>query len=171
MALGTVRQYLAPEEAVFAATAFPAYKVYPGTNFPVSGLAFDGAGSTIERAYWKFEPTNYGSGNITCDVIFYNDLSTAGACVWEACLAAITPDTDSQDVETKTFATAQTVTKSHPGTTAQRLQKATITISSLDSIAAGDEVWLRVSRLQTDAGDTSTADMILTSVRLSYSDT
>lgn len=169
--MATVRQYLSPEEAAFAATAFPAYKVNAGTNFPVTGLAFDGAGSTIERAYWKFEPMSYGSGNITCDIIFYNDLSTAGACVWEVCLAAISPDTDTQDVETKSFATAQTVTKSHPGTTAQRLQRATISISNLDSIAAGDEVWLRVSRLQTDAGDTSTADMILTSVRLSYSDT
>lgn len=169
--MGTVRQYLAPEEAQFASTAFPQFVRTQGTNYPVSGLAYDGAGSTIERAYWKFEPVAYGSGNITCDVIFYNDSSTAGACVWEAALAAITPETDTQDVETKAFATAQQVTKSHPGTTVQRLQRATITISNLDSVAAGDEAWLRISRLQTDGGDTSTADVILTSVRLSYSDT
>lgn len=168
--MGTVRQYLAPEEAQFAASAFPAFVKNLGTNFPVSGLAYDGAGATAERAYWKFEPINYGSGNITCDIAFYNDSSTAGACVWEAALAAITPETDSQDVETKAFATAQQVTKSHPGTTAQRLQRATITITNLDSIAAGDEAWLRISRLPADAGDTSTADVILTSVRLSYSD-
>ena len=169
--MATVRLYLAPEEAQFMSTAFPAFKVNLGTNFPVSGLAYDGAGATAERAYWKFEPAGYGSGNLTCDIVFYNDSSTAGACVWEAALAAVTPETDSQDVETKAFATAQQVTKSHPGATAQRLQKATITISNLDSIAAGDEVWLRISRLQTDAADTSTADVILTSVRISYSDT
>jgi hypothetical protein len=167
--VATVKLYFAPEEAQFAASAFPAFKIFQGTNFPVSCLAYDG--TSTERAYWKFDPTNYGSGNITCDVYFYNDSSTAGACVWEAALAAITPETDSQDVETKSFATAQQVTKSHPGTVAQRLQKATITISNLDSVAAGDEVWLRISRLPADAGDTSTADMIVTSVRLSYSDT
>lgn len=169
--MATVRQYLAPEEAQFLSTAFPAFKVTPGTNFPVSGLAYDGAGATAERAYWKFEPISYGSGSITCDILFYNDSAAAGAAVWETALAAITPETDSQDVETKGFATAQQVTKTHPGTTAQRLQRATVTISNLDSIAAGDEAWLRISRLPADAGDTSTADMILTSVRLSYSDT
>ncbi|MFB4275752.1 hypothetical protein ACBJ59_10705 [Nonomuraea sp. MTCD27] len=169
--MATVRLYLTPEEAQLAATAFPQFKVNQGTNFPVSGLAYDGAGSSAERAYWKFEPAAYGSGNITCDIVFYNDSSTAGACVWEAALAAITPETDSQDVETKAFATAQQVTKTHPGTTAQRLQRATITITNLDAVAAGDEAWLRISRLPGDAGDTSTADVILTSVRLSYSDT
>ncbi|MFI6793659.1 hypothetical protein ACIBG4_40645 [Nonomuraea sp. NPDC050383] len=169
--MATVRLYLAPEEAAFASTAFPQYQRNAGTNFPVTGLAFDGAGTTAERAYWKFEPAAYGSGSITCDIIFYNDASTAGACVWEAALAAITPETDTQDVENKSFATAQQVTKAHPGTTAQRLQRATITISNLDSIAAGDEAWLRISRLPNDGADTSTADVILTSVRLSYSDT
>jgi hypothetical protein len=167
--MATVKLYLAPEEAQFAASAFPGFVKNAGTNFPVSGLAYDG--TTSERAYWKFEPASYGSGNITCDILFYNDSSTAGACVWEAALAAITPETDSQDVETKAFATAQQVTKSHPGSVAQRLQKATITISNLDSVAAGDEAWLRISRLPADAGDTSSADIILTSVRLSYSDT
>lgn len=167
--MGTVRLYLAPEEAQFASSSFAQFKVFQGTNFPVSALAFDG--SSTERAFWKFDASSYGSGSITCDVYFYNDSSTAGACVWEAALAAITPESDSQDVETKAFATAQQVTKSHPGTVAQRLQKASITISNVDSVTAGDECWLRISRLPGDAGDTSTADMILTSVRLSYSDT
>lgn len=170
--MGTSKQYLAPEEAQFdASSTVPQFKVNPGTNFPVSGLAFDGAGSTAERAYWKLEPVAYGSGNITCDIIWYADSGTTNAVVWETALAAITPDTDTTDVETKAFATAQTVTDTHLGTTAQRLHKATITISNLDSIAAGDEAWLRVSRLPGNAADTMTVDAILTSVRLAYSDT
>jgi hypothetical protein len=169
--MATVWQYFAPEEAQFAASGFPAFKLFAGTNFPVSGLAYDGAGTTAERAFWKFEPTNYGSGNLTCDLIWYADTGTANAVVWEAAIAAITPDADTQDVETKAFATATTVTDTHLGTTGQRLHKATITISNLDSIAAGDEVWLRISRLPGNAADTMTVDAILTSVRLSYSDT
>jgi hypothetical protein len=168
--VATVRQYLQPEEAQFLASAFPAFKVNLGTNFPVSGLAYDGAAT--ERAYWKFEPTNYGSGNLTCGIVWYADSGTTNAVVWEAALAAITPDTDTADVETKAFATASTVTDAHLGTTAQRLHLATITITNLDSIAAGDECWLRISRLPADAADTMTSiDAIVTSVRLSYSDT
>lgn len=169
--MATVALYLAPEEGGFAASAFPQFLKNLGTNFPVTGLAYDGAGSTAERAYWKFQPIAYGSGNITCDILWYADSGTTGAVVWEAALAAITPDVDTTDVETKAFATAQQVTDTHLGTTAQRLHKATITISNLDSVAAGDEAWLRVSRLPADAGDTMTVDAILTSVRLSYSDT
>lgn len=168
--MGTVRLYLEPEAGQFLSSSFPQFLRNPGTNFPVSGLAYDGAGAT-ERAYWKFEPVNYGSGDITCEIIWYADSGTTNAVVWEAALAAITPETDSQDVETKGFATVQTVTDSHLGTTAQRLHKATVTITNLDSVAAADECWLRISRLSADGSDTMTVDAIITSIRLSYSGT
>jgi hypothetical protein len=45
-----------------------------------------------------------------------------------------------------------------------------IAISNLDGLAARDEVWLRITRLVTDAADDLTGDAIVTSVRLSYSD-
>jgi hypothetical protein len=169
--MATIPLYLAPEEAAYLASAFPQFVRNQGTNYPVTGLAFDG--TTAERAYWKFNPALYGSGSITVDVLWYADSGTTGAVVWEAALAAITPNTDTTDIETKALATAAQVADSHLGTTAQRLHLATITLSgaSLDSVAVGDECWLRISRLPADAGDTMTAiDAILTSVRLSYSD-
>lgn len=169
--MGTVRQYLAPEEAVFGANAFPAYVRNLGTAFPVTGLAYDA--SSGEVAFWKFEPMAYGSGSITCDVIWYADTSTTSThgVTWRVALAAITPSVDTQNVETKAFATAQTGSTDLGSTNAQKLMKTTITISNLDSVAAGDEVWLSVERLVSDAGDDLTGDAILTSVRLSYSDT
>lgn len=169
--MGIVRQALAPEEAQFLAATFPQFLKINGTNFPVSGLAYDA--TTAENAYWKFQALAYGSGNITCEIIWYADTSTTSThgVAWQVALAAITPGTDTTNVETKAFATAHTASTDLGSTNAQKLMKTTITISNLDSVAADDECWLRVTRLVSDAADDLTGDAILTSVRLSYSDT
>lgn len=168
--MGTVRLYLAPEDAQLPSSAFAQFVRNQGTNFPVSGLAFDA--SSAENAYWKLDPASYGSGDITCDVIWYADTSTTSThgVAWQVAIAAITPSSDTTNVETKAFATAQTATTDLGSTDAQKLMKTTVTISNLDSIAAGDEVWLKVTRLVSDSADDLTGDAILTSVRLSYSD-
>jgi len=166
--VGTVRLYLAPEEAAFLAASFPQFVKNNGTSIPVTGLAFDAAAT--ENAFWKFEPINYGSGNVTCDVIWYADTATSGVVRWEAALAAITPGVDNQDVETKAMAAATAVNTTHLGGVGQRLHKTSITITNLDNVAAGDECWLRVTRLGDHAQDTMVGDAIVTSVRLSYSD-
>jgi hypothetical protein len=169
--MATVSQYLAPEEAAFGSSAFPQYIKTYGTNYPVTGLAFDA--TTAETAYWKFQPINYGSGNITCDCVWYADTSTTSThgVTWQAAIAAISPGVDLTNVETKAIATAQQASTDLGSTDAQKLIKTTITISNLDSIAAGDEVWLRIGRLPSDGSDDLTGDAILTSVRLAYSDT
>ena len=169
--MATARQYLQPEEAQSGATGLAQYKITQGLGLPVSGLAFDA--STTENAFWKFEPTSYGSGSITCDVIWYADTSTTSThgVTWQAALAAITPGVDTTNVESKILATTQQASTDLGSTDAQKLMKTTITISNLDSIAAGDEAWLRITRLVSDAGDDLTGDAILTSVRLAYSDT
>jgi hypothetical protein len=160
-----------PEEAVFMSTAFPQYVRNLGTNFPVTGLAFDG-GSADEDSFFKFVATNYGSGNLTLRIFWYADTATSGNVVWGARIAAITPDTDTQDVETKAFATAQTQQDTHLGTTGQRLHSVDLTISNLDSLANGDVVWLHFYRDASDTtNDTMTGDAIVVGLRLSYSDT
>jgi len=167
--VGTVYQQLTPEAAAFPAATFPQYNKVAGTNFPVTGLAYDAAAD--EAAHWKFEAISYGSGNLTLDVEWYADSASTGDVVWGAAIAAITPDTDTQDVETKAFATENTVTDSHLGTTGQRLHRATITISNLDSLAARDDVWIRIRRVGSSGSDTMTGDAILALAVLSYSDT
>jgi hypothetical protein len=169
--MATVKQSLDVEAAQFLASAFPQYVKNNGTNFPVSGLAFDG-GSLDEKAYWKLRAVNYGSGNLTLELEWYADTASSGNVVWGARIAAITPDTDSQDVETKAFAAQATVTDSHLGTTGQRLHRCSITISGLDSLAADDVFWIEIARVASNTGsDTMTGDAILTSAQLSYSDT
>jgi hypothetical protein len=169
--MATVRQYLGPEEAVFGPNAFPGYVRNYGTAFTVSGLAFDA--NAGEVAFWKFATFNYGSGSITCDVIWYADTSTTAThgVAWQVQIAAISPGVDLTNVETKAFATSQVASTDLGSTDAQKLMKTTITITNLDSVAADDEVWLSITRATGNANDDLTGDAIITSVRLSYSDT
>lgn len=167
MAIVTIQ--LSPENAQYLASAFPAYVKANGTNFPVSGLAFDAASD--EAAFWRFRATAYGSGNLTVGIDWYADTASSGDVIFDASISAITPDTDSQDIETDGLATINSVTDSHLGTTGQRLHRAVITISNLDSLAADDDVTLRLNRDANNGSDTMAGDCIVTLVTVSYSDT
>lgn len=167
--MATVSHLLHPEAAQFAASAFPQLVRNTGTNFPVSGLAHDAAAA--EDAYWKLRALRYGTGNLTIAIDWYADTASTGGVIWRAAAAAITPDIDTQDVETKALATANTVTDTHLGTTGQRLHRATITVTNLDSLALDDDIWVRIGRDAAAAGDTMAGDAVLTLATLSYSDT
>lgn len=169
--MATVKHQLLPGEAVMYATNFPQYIRTSGTNFPVDGLSYDA--TTDEAALWRIVADNYGSGNITLDIFWYAATASSANVVWEAQISAITPDTDSQDIETDGLATLNFVQDTHLGTTGHRLHKCSITISNLDSIAAGDLVHIRIARDAngTNATDDMTGDAILVMAELSYSDT
>lgn len=166
--MATVAQSFFPFDGIPPASNYAQIGVVAGTNFPVLSLLFDA--STDESIYFTFPAVRYGSGNLTVDVLWYADSASSGDVVWGAALAAITPNTDSQDVETKAFATANTVTDSHLGTTNQRLHLASITVSNLDSVAAGDWCVLRLYRDADSGSDTMTGDAAVVEVRVSYSD-
>lgn len=167
--MGTIKHTFLPEEAQFLAATFPAFSKVNGTNFPVSGLAFDAAAD--EFAFWKFIAQGYGSGNLTLNLLWYADNATSGDVVWDAAIAAITPNSDSQDVETDSLASVNSVIDSHIGTTGQRVHLCTITISNLDSLAADDLVFLRISRDANNGSDSMANDAILLMAELTYSDT
>ncbi len=156
---------LDPAAAHVLTTAFPAL-VRNGTNFPVPALAYDAA--TDEAAFWSFRAVNYASGNLTVDIDWYADTATSGDVIWDVQIAAITPNTDTQDTETKALATVNSVTDTHLGTTGQRLHRATVTVSNLDSLAADDDVWIRVARDANNASDTLTGDALITKVAVTY---
>lgn len=164
--MGTAYVTLKPNAAAFLGSTFPQRLNTLGTNIPVPGLAYDAAAD--EAAFWRFIATGYASGNISADIYWEADNATSGDVVWGAAIACITPNTDSQDIETDSLATENTVTDTHLGTTGQRLHLCTITISNLDSIADGDEVAIRIRRVGSSGSDTMSNDAILVAVRLSY---
>lgn len=169
--MATVKLQLDPRTAIPGAANGAQHTVFNGTNFPVPALAFDG-GSTDESVYFIFKALNYGSGNLTLTIDWYADTASTGDVVWGAAVAAITPNTDTTDIETKAFATDNTQADTHLGTTAQRLHSVALTISNLDSIAADDWVALHFFRDASDTvNDTLAGDALVTMLILSYSDT
>lgn len=166
--MATVHNPIHAAEAEFLSSVFPQV-VKGGASVPVLGLAFDAAAD--EAAFFRVDVSKYASGNPSLDVDWYADTASTGDVVWEVALAAVTPNTDTQDVEAKALAAAQTVTDSHLGTTGQRLHRASVTVTNLDSVAAGDEVWLRVRRLGSSGSDTMAGDAVLVGADFQYSDT
>lgn len=166
--MATASFELLPGMAILPASNPAVFKIMPGTNYPVAGLYYDP--STSESAYWDLKAADYASAP-TCEIEWYADTASSGAVVWQVALAAITPNTDSQDIETKAFATAQQATDTHLGATGQRLHSDTITISNVDSLAAGDRLRIRITRLPADAGDTMTGDAVLVGATFAYTTT
>jgi len=164
--LGTAYVQLKPNAAEYLATVFPQRDKKNGTNIPVPVLWFDAAAD--EAAFWRFRVPGYTSGNLTLEILWEADTASSGDVVWGAAIAAITPNTDTQDVETDALATENTATDTHLGTTGQRLHSISITISNLDSLADGDEVALRIRRVGSSGSDTMTGDAGLISAQLSY---
>ncbi|MFI6886770.1 hypothetical protein [Streptosporangium canum] len=169
--MANVLRELLPQASSFPPTGFAQYIRNQGTAGPVTWLAYDAAAT--ESAFWELGATVYGSGPITVDVVWGAATATSGVVRWEAQLAAITPETDTVSAEAKTFATAAAVDDTHLGTTAKRLMRATLTLSagSLDTMASGDELWVKVSRLGGHANDTLAGDALLHKVLLTWSDT
>ncbi len=169
--MATITQQFDIQAGKLRTTAFPALVQANGTNYPVPGYAFDAA--TDEEVYFQFRATDYGSGNLTLLILWYADTATANNVVWEAQLAVITPNTDTQDIETDGLATLNFIQDTHLGTTGQRLHEASLTISNLDSLAADDWVTLRLARDadSTSATDDMAGDAIVVGIILEYSDT
>lgn len=141
-----------------------------GSSIAALSYSFDaGADEAIQRVIPR--AVSYGSGNITVRVLWYGDTATSGDVVFGASIAAITPNTDTQDAETDSWATENTVTDSHLGTTAHRLHEASITVSNLDSLADGDYLALRIRRLGTSGSDTMSGDAQVVGVVVEWSDT
>jgi hypothetical protein len=167
--MATIKQHIDSDQMQFrSATAFPAYVKAEGSAAPVTGLAFDA--STEQAAFIRTRAINYGTGNWTVLVNWYADTGTSGGVSFGVSIAAITPNTDTQDIETKTFATETIFSDTHLGTTGQRDHDVAGSISNLDSVAADDYVSIKLARKTADAGDTMSGPCIVTMVDISYSD-
>jgi hypothetical protein len=158
----TLYEYnLKAQDAQILATNFPTL-VKNGTNFPLMALSYSNQPATSSDAFWEFELPKYDTGNLTLRILWYT-AGTTNNVIWRAAIAAVTPDADAA-VTTKAFATDQSVTTA-ASATANRLTSSSITISNLDTVAAGDKVWIKITR---DRTDTTTSAAFLVSARLSY---
>lgn len=140
-----------------------------GTNFKAPGWSFDASADESIESEALFIP-NYGSGNVTVHVDgISRSGSTSGNVVMGAAFSVRTPG-DAQSVLTDAFATENTVTQAI-NSTASGPTRCSITVSNLDSLAANDELVLRIRRLGSNGSDTMSGDFHVRAVTLVYSDT
>jgi hypothetical protein len=167
--MATIKHRFSARDALYPSTVYAQFKSVNGTAFTVDSLAFDPA--LDEGVFFQFPAVNYASGNLTVRVRWYADTATSGVVRWGGALAAITAESDTQDIETKAFAVEQTVDDTHLGTVGQRLHEASLTLTNLDSIAAEDWAVLRLRRIGSNAADTMAGDALVVEVGVEYSDT
>ncbi len=127
-------------------------------------LDYDGAGAQ-EHAWWSFRmPSDYSSGG-TLKIQWIAN-ATAGDCKWQAQVGAITPADADTPLE-HAAAAAATVTTTVNATEAYRLNESSITLT-MDSVAAGDLVFVVLFRNSGDAADTLTVDASVAAIALEY---
>ena len=147
---------------ILHASASPTLQKNDGTNFPVFGYAF----AVNDLLSFRFFASKYGSGNVTVLLDWY-DSATSGSATWGASIAALTPG-DAQSILTDALATQATQATSTNGT-ANGLNRTSIAVSSLDSLAADDSVELRITLTANSLSGTPKPVLIGVTVR--YSDT
>lgn len=168
--MGTVVIPLDPIAGIPATAGGAAHRIATGAG-GIRAIAFP-AGPAQPSANWQFCAENYGSGDPVIKIQWYADTSSSGTVVWQARILAITPNADTTDIETDTYATANFVQDTHLQTTGQRLHECSITLTNKDSLAAGDWVLLEIAR---DGDDTFATDdligaVLLVGASVSYSD-
>lgn len=130
--------------------------------------AFDAA--TDEHLHFTFRvPADYASGGAV-KLLWMTNSASSNNVVWGARIGAVTPADADTPVE-HAEAAASTTTTAGNATEARRLIETAITLSNLDSIAAGDLATLIVYRDADNASDTLAADAELISVALEYTTT
>lgn len=138
----------------------------PKKHFLVA--AFDAA--TAEHLWFTFRvPADYASGG-TVVLHWMANSASANSVVWAARLGAVTAADADTPVE-HAQAAASTVTTAGNATEARRLIASSITLSNLDSVAAGDLAFLVVSRDAANGSDTLAVDAELISVAFTYTTT
>jgi hypothetical protein len=120
----------------------------------VAGAKFDGTAAQFME-YGPFKLPSDFAGFGTPKLPWIADTATTGAVRWNLSVGAVTPNVDTGDIRTKTYAAVNGVTDTVLGATAGRLHETdAVTLSNSDSSAAGDEVMIRLERDPTHVDDT-----------------
>jgi hypothetical protein len=139
----------------------------PATNFAtldtrnsIAVLDFDD--TTDESAIFVSvcpQGANLASG-LSIRLIWTATTATSGACVWDASLERMTTDIDANS-----FDTAQSVTATTNAISGVP-NYSTITLTTIDSLTAGDGFRLKINRNASNASDTMTGDAELIAVEV-----
>ena len=115
-----------------------------GTSILVEGYLFDDGGVKALQVAFRM-PDDYASGG-TVSVPWFGQTATTGDVALGCSVKAVTANTDDVNVESLAWATETVAVDSHLGTTAKRPHSVDVAIGALDSVAAGDWLFLRIRR-------------------------
>lgn len=122
--------------------------------------------ATDQMCMWSFRmPSDYASGPVL-KVQFKMVSATSGNVVIEGRIAAVT-DGDSQDVDAKAFAAANTSSATAVPGTAGFMKELSLTLSTADSLAAGDFTIAYLAR----RSSTATGNMEVVACSIEYTTT
>ena len=144
----------------------------PTTNFAIFAtrnshfvLEFDAA-TAWSAVFRGVLPRNYAGSGVTVRVGWMGASATSGNVKWNAQIERHQDETD--DLDSDSFATAQTTTAAAPATSGQ-VQYTDIAFTSgaqMDSVATGEGFRLKVTRDAADGADTMTGNAQLLTVEI-----
>ncbi len=120
----------------------------------------DGSDTSID--FHGVMPRHYASGGLTCRIGWLAATATAGTCRWAAAFER--HDDEGTDLDSDSFAAAQTAGGTAPGTNgAIQYTDIAFTNSQIDGLAVGESFRLRVTR---DGDGTSGTDSLADTAQL-----
>ena len=143
---------------------------FDGTAYPIMGMSFPAATDAEMGVPFSLREDYPGGGeSLIFTIIWHADgTATTGTVQFDCQVAAITPNTDTTDVETDGLDTEATAQDTHLGTTAQRLHSIDVTVTAEDSAEVGDSLMLYVRR---DVSEDSMADpAVIREILVGYDD-
>lgn len=154
------RLILTPLSAEFPATNFPQLTL--SNRRPV--LAYDA--STSETAYWTAVVPQGWTGTVTAVISYAMASATSGGVAFDVAVEAITSGDATDTDATTSFDTVNGGSDASVPGTAGYMEQLSITLSNLDSAAAGDLLRISVARDVADAADTATGDCYVLAVEI-----
>ena len=144
----------------------------PATNPAVIDNAENNArllydATTAENAFWQFVMSqDYGSG-LQLRVLYSMLSCTSGGVSIDVDVMAVTPG-DAADINTNSFDTVNNCDDAAVPGTAGFLDQIVCSLTTVDSLTAGDYVKIRLEREVADVADTCTGDMEVVGVMLEW---
>lgn len=140
---------------------------FNNTGVTMKRWLFDAA--TDEFIHFQFVIPDYASA-LVVRAKFAMTSATTNNIVVQAGLMAVTPG-DSAAIDTGSLDTLNASSATAVGGTAGYMKDVTITMTNVDSLAAGDQVFLKFGRDADNASDNATGDMELYGLTLEYTTT
>lgn len=133
-------------------------------NVLVADFDADATNTSLEFGFVL--PRHYAGGGTNVTLIWAASSATSGNVVWDAAWKSISDDVD--DLDSKAFASVQTVTAAAPSVSGE-VSYDTITFTDgaqMDSAAVGEYTRLRIRRQGDNVSDTMTGDAELVAVEI-----